>query len=117
MELTDHDRFIIAAALQAVVIYKKDNLKPRAWTEFSNVWLARAIEQLDQNDFVCNNPNRNFFTWFQDQMDYVNVSLPFLEGLFQPFRETELGQEADLICDNARLGQRHYDRWSKERLH
>jgi hypothetical protein len=117
MELTDHDRYILAAALQLVVIYKKDNLKPRAWATFSEVWLPRAIEQLDQNDFVCNHPKKNFFTWLQDQMEHVNVGIKFMEGFTQPFTETELGQQAYEICEQARLGQRHYDRWSQERSH
>lgn len=117
MTLTDQDRFIIAAALQVVVLHKRENLSARSWAEFSEVWLPKAIDQLEQNDFVVNHPKRNFFTWFEDQILHVDIPIDFMEGFTQAFAETEIGQKAIEICDQARLGQKHYDRWRTQNLH
>jgi hypothetical protein len=116
MELTEHDRYIIAAALQQIVLLKKQHLRPRAWAIFRDVWLPRAVDQIDQNDFVCNHPDRNFFSWFADQMLNTDTLGGMFQGVNRPFITTELGQQAEEICQQARLGQRHYDRWSQERL-
>lgn len=116
MTLTEKDRYLVAAALQVVVLHKRENLGLRSWTEFSEVWLPKALDQLEQNDFVVNHPKRNFFTWFQDQIGHVDIPIDFMEGFTQPFSETEIGQQVLEICDKARLGQRHYDRWRTQDL-
>ena len=111
MELTQEDHLLIAQAVAIITEYKARTLKARAWHIYQQEWLPRALQQLEDNDFVVNHPKKNFFTWLLDQALWVKIPTPGMKlSDGKPLLMTEFGQELETICNQARLGQQYYDK-------
>ena len=115
IKLTQTDRDLIIEALQAVVDYKFQALKPASWQKFNDEYLTSIVDQIERNDFKLNNPQSNPFNWLIDQMCWskkITEGVPIKDGM--PLIDTKLGEQVADVCRAAIKGQAHYDGWRRQ---
>ena len=111
MQLEEQDLQVIAEAILVITEYKRNTLKSRGWAEYRDVWLPKAVDQIEANEFNVRSADRNFFTWLEDQASWVKLTVPGFPKMPGPaFLDTELGQDLQRVCRRARYGQSYYDR-------
>lgn len=115
VKLKPHHLRVLEESLVLIVEYKDKTLKDRAWRNFSEDWLPRAVDQLNRNEFEVNHPQRNTFMWWVDQLCW---SKKLTQGVKPtqciPLCDTALGEECMAICRAAARGQQAYDMWAAE---
>lgn len=113
VKLKSHHLKVIEETLILVVEYKDRTLKDRAWRNFSEEWLPKAINQINQNEFEVNHPQRNTFCWLTDQICWSKKLSPGIKPTeCIPLADTNLGEECMAICRAAAKGQTAYDMWA-----
>lgn len=102
----------LISIMQDVMDYKIQVLKPRNWQTWEEEYLPSLVEQIQKNEFKCNDRLNNTFTWCIDQICHSNSIIPGVEakqGL--PLADTARGQKILPILRAASQGQNFYNSW------
>ena len=103
--LTKKDQQLISECLLSVIDYKYQNLSKQRFKLFKN-WAETFAEQLVSNEFTVNDPYKNTFTWFIDQINHCG-----------PVAQSEIAVLVKEICKAASKNSQEYNKLCQAKLY
>lgn len=94
--LCDQDQELLKQCLLAIFDYKKQRLSRQRFRLFES-WAESFARQLIDNQFTVNDPTKNSFTWFIDQINHSG-----------DLANSDLAQVAREICRAASRNPKEY---------
>jgi hypothetical protein len=104
----------VAEVMISVIEWKSHSLKAESFQRFENNWLPKFLQQLRDNEWVCNRTQQNTFMWIADQIHHCRRLAPGVDPKHAVhLDQTRLGIEVIEICKAAAKGQLYYDGFAR----